>query len=97
MVLCPWNFPGKNTGVGCHFILQGMLADASLPERCTIRYYGDQPVTGTQTVSFDPNGGTCATNAVPYEIGEPYGWLPEAERKLWTFDGCGRRRPAGSG
>ena len=19
--LCPWNFPGKNTGVGCHFLL----------------------------------------------------------------------------
>ena len=19
---CPWNFPGKNTGVGCHFLLQ---------------------------------------------------------------------------
>ena len=22
MFLCPWDFPGKNTGVGCHFILQ---------------------------------------------------------------------------
>ena len=21
-VLCPWNFPGKDTGVGCHFLLQ---------------------------------------------------------------------------
>ena len=21
MLLCPWNFPGKNTGVGCHFLL----------------------------------------------------------------------------
>ena len=21
---CPWNSPGKNTGVGCHFLLQGM-------------------------------------------------------------------------
>jgi len=19
---CPWDFPGKNTGVGCHFLLQ---------------------------------------------------------------------------
>ena len=24
-VFCPWNFPGKNTGVGCHFLLQGMF------------------------------------------------------------------------
>ena len=21
-LLCPWYFPGKNTGVGCHFLLQ---------------------------------------------------------------------------
>ena len=24
-LLCPWNFPGKNTGAGCHFILQGIF------------------------------------------------------------------------
>ena len=23
-LLCPWNFPGKNTGVGCQFLLQGI-------------------------------------------------------------------------
>ena len=23
LLLCPWDFPGKNTGVGCHFLLQG--------------------------------------------------------------------------
>ena len=22
---CPWNFPGKNTGVGCRFLLQGIF------------------------------------------------------------------------
>ena len=22
---CPWNFPGKHTGVGCHFLLQGIF------------------------------------------------------------------------
>ena len=21
-ILCPWDLPGKNTGVGCHFLLQ---------------------------------------------------------------------------
>ena len=21
-LLCPWNFPGKNTGIGCHFLLR---------------------------------------------------------------------------
>ena len=24
-LLCPWDFPGKNTGVDCHFILQGIF------------------------------------------------------------------------
>ena len=24
-LLHPWNFPGKNTGVGCHFLLQGIF------------------------------------------------------------------------
>ena len=23
--LCPWNLPGKNTRVGCHFLLQGIF------------------------------------------------------------------------
>ena len=24
-LLCPWNYPGKNTGVGCHVLLQGII------------------------------------------------------------------------
>ena len=24
-VVCPWNSPGKNTGVGCHYLLQGIF------------------------------------------------------------------------
>ena len=24
-LLCPWGSPGKNTGVGCHFLLQGIF------------------------------------------------------------------------
>ena len=24
-LLCPWDFPGKNTGASCHFLLQGIL------------------------------------------------------------------------
>ena len=26
-LLCPWDFPGKSTGVGCHFLLQGAGLD----------------------------------------------------------------------
>ena len=24
-LICPWNVPGKNTGVGCSFLLQGIF------------------------------------------------------------------------
>ena len=24
-LLCSWHFPGKNIGVGCHFLLQGIF------------------------------------------------------------------------
>ena len=24
-LLCPWDYPGKNTRVGCHFLLQGIF------------------------------------------------------------------------
>ena len=29
-LLCPWNLPGKNTGVGCHFLLQGIFQTQGL-------------------------------------------------------------------
>ena len=28
--LCPWDFPGKDTGVGCHFLLQGLFPTQGL-------------------------------------------------------------------
>ena len=30
MLPCPWNPPGKNTGVGCHFLLQGIFPTQGL-------------------------------------------------------------------
>ena len=29
-LLCQWDFPGKNTGVGCHFLLQGIFSTQGL-------------------------------------------------------------------
>ena len=37
-LLGPWYFPGKNTGVGCHFLLQGLFLTQDLnprPLHCT--------------------------------------------------------------
>ena len=30
VLLCPWNFPGRNTGVGCYFLLQGIFLTQGL-------------------------------------------------------------------
>ena len=29
-LLCPWDSPGKSTGVGCHSLLQGNLPDSGI-------------------------------------------------------------------
>ena len=31
---CPWNSPGKNTGVGCHFLLQRIFLTQGLNHGC---------------------------------------------------------------
>ena len=43
ILLSPWNFPGKNTGVGCHFLLQGIfLAQGSNPHLlCLLHWQAD--------------------------------------------------------
>ena len=39
-LLCPWNFPGKNTGVSCYFFLQGIfLTRASNPHLLCLLYW----------------------------------------------------------
>ena len=32
-LLCAWDFPGKNTGVGCHFLLPGIIPTQELKPR----------------------------------------------------------------
>ena len=33
-LLCPWDSPGKNTGVGCHFLLQCMKVESEVTQSC---------------------------------------------------------------
>ena len=42
-LLCPWNSPGKNTGVGCHLILLGIQPswDSNLHLLCLLHWQGD--------------------------------------------------------
>ena len=52
-ILCPWDFPGKNTGVGCHFHLQGIFLTQG-SNLCLLRllhsggFFTDEPSGKTQ-------------------------------------------------
>ena len=37
---CPWDSPGRNTGVGCHFLLQGIFPTQGL-NLCLLRWQAD--------------------------------------------------------
>ena len=45
-LLCPWDFPGKNTGVGCHFLLQEIfLTQGQTHISCTAgKFFTSEPL-----------------------------------------------------
>ena len=43
-LLRPWNSPSKNTGVGCHFILQGIFLTQGL-NPCLLHWQADSLAT----------------------------------------------------
>ena len=57
-LLCPWDFPGKNTGVGCHFLL------------LTLSFYSNFPLNVQEMISLciKVNKGekTCTTLLIPF-------------------------------
>ena len=40
-LLCPWGSPGKNTGVGCHLLLQGLFLGSNLRLLCLLHWQAD--------------------------------------------------------
>ena len=60
-LLCPWNFPGKNTRVGRHSLLQGIYPTqgSNLHFLCLLHWQADSlptlsPVMGWQLVHWNP-------------------------------------------
>ena len=54
-LLYSWNFPGKNTGVGCHFLLQGIfLTQGSYPRLLCLLHWQAVPPSplGTRIYIF---------------------------------------------
>ena len=62
-LLHPWDFPGKNTGVGCHFLLQGIfLTQGSNPglPHCRQTLLPSEP-PGKVPLFFKGSTKTCLT------------------------------------
>ena len=71
--------PGKGTQV---------TEDSTVPDTATRTLYARWKPT--QTVTFDPNGGTCLTETKVVDRGQAtdtYGWVPVASREYFAFLG----------
>ena len=79
-LLCPWDFPGKNTGVGCCFLLQGIFqAQGSSPRR--LLHWHWQAVSCFFSFSFLP----CSL--LPQFICEALGTAQTPHRAQWGSTG----------
>ena len=85
-LLCPWDSPGSNTGVGCHFLLQGIfLTQESNPGFLHCRqmiyqlsYEGSLemkimvPISSISSLSLLPGLGRSAAEGIRYPL--QYSW-----------------------
>ena len=78
-LLCPWDCPGKNTGVGCHFFLQGIYPTQEL-NRCLLsllhRQVGSLPLV--------PPGNLPANAGDVRDMGFTTGWEDALEKGMTT-------------
>ena len=56
---CPWDSPGKNTGVGCRFLLQRMKVKSEVAQMCpTLHYPMDCSLPGSSVHGDFPGKST---------------------------------------
>ena len=53
-LLCPWNVPGKNTGVGWHLLLQGRREWLPTPIFLPGEFHAQRSLAGYGTFTFSP-------------------------------------------
>ena len=73
-LLCPWNFPGKSTGVGCHFL--GWIAIDKLRQHIKKQrhYFVDKS-------PYSQSYGFSSSHVQIWEFEHNKGWVP----KNWCF------------
>ena len=93
-LLCPWEFPGKSTGVGCHFLLQG--SPWPRDQTVSLRWQVDSlplrhaAATAKSLQSYltlcDPIDGSPPDSAVPGILqARTLEWVAIAFSNAWTW------------
>ena len=84
-ILSPWDFPGKNTGVGCHFLLQGMKKHSKTMTWLGHMFYVGMEVldSGVHAVGYyaspkDTGGPICR---LKYPVNHCFSW-PECSKRV---------------
>ena len=80
-LLCPWDFPGKNTGLGCHFLLQGIFPIQGLNPYllCLLYWQADSLLLSLyRWATWEPQTDTyqrviVSTLVVVREVAKPHG------------------------
>ena len=90
-LLCPWDFPGRYTGVGCHFLLQGISQprDRTCVSRIGKRILYHWATLGSPLISVLPliYYGTLDKSLLISE--KPVGWgQPIQKEYLWEHNVC---------
>ena len=91
-LLCPWDSPGKNTGVGCHFLLQEIFwtqgSNPGLLHCRWILYLLNQKVKpGKAEWRFLPSQGFEETS-IRFHCLQDHCGLPGTQTQLEHLEGC---------
>ena len=82
-LLCPWDFPAKNTGVGCHFLLQEILKPCSNPcieiSFCYLSIYQER------AVRCQLNYQNCAENKAEFDYHRNSQYFVLQNKKIYIF------------
>ena len=88
-LFCPWDFPGKNTGMGCHFLLQGIFPTQGSNQRLLHWELDSLPLVPS---AKSPNFVYAVVTVAQVYLGSV--WASEFAQKAstWCMYSCNHRK-----
>ena len=82
-LLCPWDSPGMNTGVGCHALLQGNLSESNPSLLCVLHWQMDSlPLCHVGIYIFSPGIKIAGKNINNLRYADDSTLMAESEEEL---------------